>query len=1127
MCADENEDLVEKACLYLFDGRYPEGSTSNDKRVIRRKAATLTLRDGEVFYKKPKKNSTGQKEVFEVRYVRSSEERCSILKACHVDITSGHMGVKRTSHRVLERFFWKGVTKDIEIMISTCDLCQRNSQKLSISTPELFPVPVHSPWHHVGIDFVGPISPKTTSGNSYILTLCDYFTKWVEAVALPTKEASGIASSLFKIFMKMGLPAVITTDQGSEFKNQLNDEMMKILNIKHHLITAYHPQSNGLVERFNQSLQNMLRKYIQEKKEKWDDYLDTCTFAYNTSRHESTKFTPFEIMFGRKAILPLDLDASVHQGPCNEAEVTICSQETEIQQKESQHKALLEEVQKNIISAQKKQKEQYDKKHSKAVFYSAGTHVLKKDFRKKKKKKLGGKLDFPWVGPYLITRSLGKELAMFILKCKVIVCSPSRRLQSPSASNESHSSPSPPVGPASTSRSAVSLSPTMDETTLALSPTAKDSASAVLQERPTSTSRSAVSLSPTMDETTVALSPTAKDSASAVLQESNHTSELETSSLLSEKPKLLIPTPEFFPRGDGTRSKRECNTKTKRVAKLMRQNSKKMTVPCQPAVEVESYVPLAQDEVQHWVPGLTTEDKKMITSGGWLSDEIVDAGQKLLKSMYPHIQGLQEVALGMVLSYSIAKSEFIQIMNTGKHHWVTVSNINCNDEEIHVYDCASGSPTSSLLNQIASIVCTPKDIIKLTYVDVQMQQGCDDCGLFAIAFATSLARGEQPGSFFYQQKAMRKHLVDCLEKQNITAFPIQKIRRHGSKDAMVGALKQKKQFHAMLEIMGVVFLMQKWIAAANQLSCQADGVEVTCPPRVCPNSQVVFSCTVSYATGSNLWKLPTNSCYSGSSQDTITLTQTAGVCSGVTQQCGPFTAQNVASGSNPCLKSLLSVVATMAISTIACGSTDINGIQTIINRSSINIIDIPEHVDNIVVTTAVSKSTNIAEYIVTVVWTPSTMGGPPTSYNISINGSYPVAIPANGSNGSATYMYIGLQSDTVYKVSIMAFNCAGASTPAISMIRTWAGPPKNIFAVVWGEVLTFQWSPVGGSVLNYSIVVSSNGALIRDDVVPCISSLCSYSLVVQNISNTTYFTAGLASVNGDNAVGTRSSYTIG
>ena len=89
-----------------------------------------------------------------------------------------------------------------------------------------------------------------------------------------------------------------------------------------------------------------------------------------------------------------------------------------------------------------------------------------------------------------------------------------------------------------------------------------------------------------------------------------------------------------------------------------------MTVSCLPAIEVESYIPLAQDEVQHWVPGLKTEDKKMITSGGWLSDQIVDAGQKLLKSMYPHIQGLHKIALGMVLSYSIAKSELIQIMNT-------------------------------------------------------------------------------------------------------------------------------------------------------------------------------------------------------------------------------------------------------------------------------------------------------------------------------------------------------------------------------------------------------------------------------------------------------------------------------
>ena len=87
----------------------------------------------------------------------------------------------------------------ILFQVSTCDQCQRSNQKLSTVRPELHPISVHSPWFHVGIDFVGPISPPSESGNRYILTLSDYCSKWVEAVALPTKEACSIASSLFKV----------------------------------------------------------------------------------------------------------------------------------------------------------------------------------------------------------------------------------------------------------------------------------------------------------------------------------------------------------------------------------------------------------------------------------------------------------------------------------------------------------------------------------------------------------------------------------------------------------------------------------------------------------------------------------------------------------------------------------------------------------------------------------------------------------------------------------------------------------------------------------------------------------------------------------------------------------------
>lgn len=83
--------------------------------------------------------------------------------------------------------------------VSTCDECQRVKDKIVTARPELHPVPVHGPWHHIGIDFVGPISPVSQAGNRYILTISDYFTKWVSAFPLPTKEAHGVAGALMKV----------------------------------------------------------------------------------------------------------------------------------------------------------------------------------------------------------------------------------------------------------------------------------------------------------------------------------------------------------------------------------------------------------------------------------------------------------------------------------------------------------------------------------------------------------------------------------------------------------------------------------------------------------------------------------------------------------------------------------------------------------------------------------------------------------------------------------------------------------------------------------------------------------------------------------------------------------------
>lgn len=106
-----------------------------------------------------------------------------------------------------------------------CDICQRQSKKLEIARPELDPVPVKCTWHHIGVDFVGPLSPPFSSGNRYILTLTDYFSKFSCATALPSKEAEGVVKALKGIFFMFGIPAVITTDQGTEFKNRLNSAL--------------------------------------------------------------------------------------------------------------------------------------------------------------------------------------------------------------------------------------------------------------------------------------------------------------------------------------------------------------------------------------------------------------------------------------------------------------------------------------------------------------------------------------------------------------------------------------------------------------------------------------------------------------------------------------------------------------------------------------------------------------------------------------------------------------------------------------------------------------------------------------------------------------------------------------
>ena len=164
--------------------------------------------------------------------------------------------------------------------------------------------------------------------------------------------------------MRMGVPRVVLSDQGTEFNNSLNDNLAKLLGIERRLSTPYYPQTNGLDERFNQTLQGMLVKLVHEKKEKWSDVLDGCVFAYNTSVQDSTKYTPFQLMFGRQATLPIDVE-TVKATPEESVQAYASLDNPDHTMVTEARLAVLQRAKENILEAQKKQKKYFDQKHAK------------------------------------------------------------------------------------------------------------------------------------------------------------------------------------------------------------------------------------------------------------------------------------------------------------------------------------------------------------------------------------------------------------------------------------------------------------------------------------------------------------------------------------------------------------------------------------------------------------------------------------------------------------------------------------------------------------------------------------------------------------------------------------------
>ena len=159
----------------------------------------------------------------------------------------------------------------------------------------------------VAVDILGPL-PESESGNSFVLVAGDYFTKWMEAYPIHNQEAETVARKLVdEMLCRFSPPEQLYSDQGRQFESGLIKEICNILRIKKTRTSPYHPQCDGLVEEFNRTLLDMLATTTKNHPFDWEDQLRKVCMAYNTSVHSSTRFTPFYLMFGCQANLPIDL----------------------------------------------------------------------------------------------------------------------------------------------------------------------------------------------------------------------------------------------------------------------------------------------------------------------------------------------------------------------------------------------------------------------------------------------------------------------------------------------------------------------------------------------------------------------------------------------------------------------------------------------------------------------------------------------------------------------------------------------------------------------------------------------------------------------------------------------------
>lgn len=302
--AQEEDPAISPVIHAVKKGQLFSLSRDKDPEVhlLQKEGSKLVVRKGLLFRVVQRQQQEECRQL-----VLPQKYRTMVLQSLHDE--TGHLGVDKTTALIKDRFYWPKMSNEIDQYVKNCGKCILRKTQPQRAAP-LNQITSNGPMDLVCIDFLS-LKPDS-KGVFNILVVTDHYTRYAQAFPTKDQKALTVAKVLCeRYFVHYGLPARIHSDQGRDFESKLIHELLKMLGIQKSRTTPYHPQGDPQPERFNRTLLSMLGTLDKSQKQKWSRHVSQLVHAYNCTRNDATGYSPYVLMFGREARLPIDLCFSV------------------------------------------------------------------------------------------------------------------------------------------------------------------------------------------------------------------------------------------------------------------------------------------------------------------------------------------------------------------------------------------------------------------------------------------------------------------------------------------------------------------------------------------------------------------------------------------------------------------------------------------------------------------------------------------------------------------------------------------------------------------------------------------------------------------------------------------------